>query len=356
MAKTLPSHLATSPSQARRLAPHLEEPHLRSPLTPLVDEFMSDLEGRVRSPATISAYYSDLLGMVQSIGDRLSEFDLANVKTFLQSYALDHLPRSTARRVSCYRQFARFLCEKGYLTRNPLEFLRSGPWRRRLEASPSDTTGLDRKEVNQLLQECDRKTLIGRRDYAILMLMLGTGARVGDVINLNFDALELSPKRCRVTYRHRKGGRFSQYSLSGPYRQALEHYLADRTTPAAHRPVKARRAKPSSSAHHSLLTAHRSSEPVFLSRQVRRMTRQTVFARVKELVRKSRIPQERKARISPHSLRHTYVSRLWEQEKDIALVSQAAGHASPTVTLNVYTHIAREKTDAAIARMQELNP
>jgi site-specific recombinase XerD len=320
----------------------------RAALSALVEEFTDELKSQGRSLATVSAYLSDLRGLMGGIGDSLHDFDLANVKTFLQVWATRHRPRSTARRVSCYRQFARFLCERGYLNRNPLEFLRPGIWRGRQEQVLSDNVGLDNKEVNQLLQECDRNTIMGKRDYALLMLMLGTGARVSDVVNLDLDALELSPKRCRVTYRRRKGGRFSVYNLVGPYRQALEHYLAHRLKATGYRP-------PGGTADRRRPVA-RSADPVFLSRLGRRMTRQTLFARVKELVTSSRIPPARKPKISPHSLRHTYVSRLWEQEKDIALVAQAAGHASPTVTLNVYTHIARERTEAAITRMQEDNP
>ena len=264
----------------------------------------------------------------------MDDFDQANVKTFLEAYARRHKPRSTRRRLSCYRQFARFLCEKGYLERDPLEFLRPGAWRHRGEEASADTRGLERREVNQLLQECDRHTFMGKRDYAILMLMLGTGARVSDVVNLDLDAVDISPKRCRVIFRNRKGGRLSTYNLVGPYRQALVDYFSVR----------------------SEVGARHSAEAVFLSRIGRRMTRQTIFARVKEMARSSRIPAEMKARVSPHSLRHTYVSRLWEQEKDIALVAEAAGHASPTVTLNVYTHIANERTEAAIDRMQEAHP
>jgi integrase/recombinase XerD len=326
-------------------------PERSAAISSLVAEFLADLETHDRSAATIAAYDSDLRSLAD-VGS-LEDFDLANVRTFLQSYSGTHKPRSTMRRLSCYRQFARFLCEKGHLKRNPLEFLRLTGWRRRQEESSSDTTGLDNREVNQLLQECDRRTLLGKRDYAILMLMLGTGARVGDAVNLNLDAVEMSPKRCRVVFRNRKGGRFSKYGLAGAYRQALEEYLAHRSGFEVRTSGRAPRRRGPQSGQVATATPN---APVFLSRQGNRMSRQTIFARVKELVRSSRIPMERKQKISPHSLRHTYVTRLWEQEKDVALVAQAAGHASPTVTLNVYTHIARERTEAAIARLQEENP
>jgi integrase len=172
-------------------------------------------------------------------------------------------------------------------------------------------------------------------------------------VNLNLDAVEMSPKRCRVVFRNRKGGRFSEYGLAGAYRQALEEYLAHRSGFEVRTSGRAPRRRGPQSGQVATATPN---APVFLSRQGNRMSRQTIFARVKELVRSSRIPLGRKPQISPHSLRHTYVTRLWEQEKDVALVAQAAGHASPTVTLNVYTHIARERTEAAIARLQEENP
>ena len=57
-------------------------------------------------------------------------------------------------------------------------------------------------------------------------------------------------------------------------------------------------------------------------------------------------------RIRFHDLRHTYASLLIEQGENIKYVQSQLGHASPTVTLNVYAHLMKPVNQEAACRLE----
>jgi integrase len=53
-----------------------------------------------------------------------------------------------------------------------------------------------------------------------------------------------------------------------------------------------------------------------------------------------------------HDLRHTYASLLIEQGENIKYVQNQLGHATPTVTLNVYAHLMKPANQEAVCRLE----
>jgi len=53
-----------------------------------------------------------------------------------------------------------------------------------------------------------------------------------------------------------------------------------------------------------------------------------------------------------HPLRHTYVSLLIEQGKNIKYIQNQLGHATPTITLNVYAHLMKDRNPEAACRLE----
>jgi site-specific recombinase XerD len=87
---------------------------------------------------------------------------------------------------SAFRSFFRFLFQKGELQAN---LAASVPmvanWR--LSTVPKY---LARKEVKRVLKACDRRTAVGRRDYAILLLLARLGLRAGEVVRLQLEDID----------------------------------------------------------------------------------------------------------------------------------------------------------------------
>jgi integrase len=85
--------------------------------------------------------------------------------------------------------------------------------------------GLDPGAVNRLLASCDRRTLAGRRDYAILLLLARLGLRAGEVAGLALDDVDW--RRGELLIRG-KGGRQDVLPLPADVGEALVSYLRRR--------------------------------------------------------------------------------------------------------------------------------
>jgi len=66
-------------------------------------------------------------------------------------------------------------------------------------------------------------------------------------------------------------------------------------------------------------------------------------------------PALKKAEIAPirfHDLRHTYASLMLAQGENVKYIQNQLGHSSPTVTLNVYSHLLKGTNQAAVCRLE----
>lgn len=147
------------------------------------------------------------------------------------------------------------------------------------------------------------------RDIAILMLFLGTGIRVSECVGIDLDDLDFHINGVLVT---RKGG--NQVILYYPpeVAQALKNYIAQRK---------------------QVETVPGHENALFLSLQRKRITQRAVQLMVKKYCSLA-VPL--KKRMSPHKLRSTYATRLYNETEDIYLVADALGHSDVNTTRKHY--------------------
>lgn len=160
------------------------------------------------------------------------------------------------------------------------------------------------------------------RDVAILMLFLGTGIRVSECVSIDMDDLDFHLNAVLVT---RKGG--NQVILYYPQEvaDALKAYLEIRKT---------------------IETDAENSKALFLSLQKRRISQRAVQLMVKKYCS---IAVPLKKRMSPHKLRSTYATRLYQETEDIYLVADALGHSDVNTTRKHYAAMSdRRRREAAM--------
>jgi site-specific recombinase XerD len=87
-----------------------------------------------------------------------------------------------------------------------------------------DPISLD--DFNKLLAVCERKTLAGERDRALLMLLLDTGARKAEVTALTLDDIDLATGSVQI--RKGKGGKARTVFIGATARRAMLAYLRQR--------------------------------------------------------------------------------------------------------------------------------
>lgn len=147
------------------------------------------------------------------------------------------------------------------------------------------------------------------RDTAMLLLFLGTGIRVSECVGLNVEDLDFELNAFLVT---RKGGDQSILYFPDQVADALQEYLAER-------------------AKIDPLPGH--EDALFLSLQKRRMTQRAVENMVKKY---ALVAAPLKKRISPHKLRSTFGTNLYQETGDIYLVADVLGHSDVNTTRRHY--------------------
>jgi len=81
---------------------------------------------------------------------------------------------------------------------------------------------LSTEQVRQVLRHCERTTPLGRRDYAILLLLARLGLRAGEVTRLNLEDIDWENSRITVLG---KGQRRTQFPLPADAGKAIASYL-----------------------------------------------------------------------------------------------------------------------------------
>lgn len=139
----------------------------------------------------------------------------------------DHLRRGQGQAVATVnrclvtlRRYFGWLAEQGQMLTNPAQKVKE---LRRQQLAPK---GLDRSQVRRLLREVELRQ--DTRADAIFHLLLYTGCRVGDLVNLEVADLILGERGGTVVFRFGKGGKQRSVPLPLPARRALQTYLESR--------------------------------------------------------------------------------------------------------------------------------
>jgi integrase/recombinase XerC len=139
----------------------------------------------------------------------------------------NHLRREKGQSVSTVnralvsiRRFFRWLVEEDHLSSNPARQVKE---LRRQQLAPK---GLDRSQVRRLLREIELRNDV--RAGAIFSLMLYTGARVSDAVNVEISDLLIGERSGSVVFRLGKGNKQRSVPLPLPARQALQSYFESR--------------------------------------------------------------------------------------------------------------------------------
>ena len=150
----------------------------------------------------------------------LSTLRASDVTGFIQRHAHDHGPLQARHLVRETRSFLRYLYYKGLVDADlSLAVPKVARWR--LSTLPKHLPAAD---VRQVLRHCDRKTALGRRDYAILLLLSRLGLRAGEVVKFRLEDIDWENARITICG---KGGQWSQLPLPSDVAKAIAHYLRD---------------------------------------------------------------------------------------------------------------------------------
>ena len=148
----------------------------------------------------------------------LSGLKAPDVTAFIQRHARRHGSSYARRLVVSTRSFLRYLHYKGL---NDANLANAVPKVARWSLSTLPKH-LPAAQVQRVLDCCERKTALGRRNYAILLLLARLGLRAGEVISLTLDDLDWDNSRITVCG---KSGRSAQLPLPADVGRAIATYV-----------------------------------------------------------------------------------------------------------------------------------
>jgi integrase/recombinase XerD len=246
--------------------------------------------------STRRAYSLDLrqwIGWCRSHDLRVFEARRAHIELYARWLEERGRARATvARRLSTITGFYRYCVEEELIPRSPATHIR----RPKLQYE-SNAVGLDRNELGMFLVQAG---LSGGRDHALACLLALNGLRVSEALNSDIEDLGLERGHRTLTIT-RKGGKIVTIPLAPRTARAIDLYVGKR-----------------------------SEGPVFVNRDgTRRLDRHAATRIVKRLAKHAGIDK----RISPHSLRHSFITAALDAGVALRDVQEAASHADPRTTM-----------------------
>jgi integrase/recombinase XerC len=294
---------------------------LPGPAQDALEEFARHLRSeRGRSAHTERAYVGDVRSLLEFAVDRgvgdLGSLDLVLLRSWLAAMTRAGLARATiARRSAAARAFCAWATRTGRLPADPALRLASP---RRNRTLPEV---LGQQQAGSLMQvaglAADDGDPVRLRDVAAIELLYASGVRVGELVALDVDDVDLSQRTLRVMG---KGAKERVVPFGVPAGAAVARWL---------RSGRPRLAVASSGA--ALLLGRRGA------RADARQVRQAVHDLVSHVAGA--------ADIGPHGLRHSAATHLLEGGADLRAVQELLGHATLQTT-QIYTHVSVERLKA----------
>ena len=280
----------------------------------------------------------DIVDFPMSVLDEVGREDIEEYMDYLSLYIRDgqevtNNERGKARKLASLRSFYNYYFCNELIQSNPPSLV---PMPKLHE---KEIIRLDPNEVAILLDQVEDGTKLTKnqlrfhektkvRDLALLTLLLGTGIRVSECVGLDLEDVDFDNMRIKV---RRKGGYEDMVYFGEEVEQALYSYIDERS--------------------HSIPNAGHENA-LFLSIQNRRITVRAVENLVKKYA--SLVTGGMK-KITPHKLRSTYGTALYQETGDIYLVADVLGHKDVNTTRKHYAAMkdANKRKAAKTLRLRE---
>lgn len=301
-------------------------------------EYFFSLE-YTKQPRTKLAYAMDLKGFFTFIKDKkfkgyddLKSINIDDVENLSSTDIIDYLrytklyvsngrevtnsERAAKRKLASLRSFYGYFNKQGIMKKNPA-FQVDMP-----KIHDQAITRLDVNEVAELLDNVESGNNLTKnqlaaheglktRDLALLTLLLGTGIRVSECVGLDVNDVDFNNDRIKVV---RKGGAESFVYFGDEVRESMLDYMEER-----------RQMNPAAGHENAL----------FISRNNKRLCVRSVENLVKKYARTVTTVKH----ITPHKLRSTYGTNLYQESNDIYLVADVLGHKDVNTTRRHYAEI-----------------
>lgn len=267
---------------------------------------------RGASPRTLDAYRRDLDDLTGFLKTDVATAAAADIRAYLTHMKQQALaPRTASRRLSCLRQFYKFLYGEGVRRDDPTAAIDSPRLSRPLPKF------LTEDEVDRLLTAARSLDGIkGVRATALLELLYATGLRVTELVSLPL----ASAKGKQAIIVRGKGDKERMIPVGETARDAVAAYLEVRD---------------------AFISAKAKASPRLFPASGRggHLSRMAFSTLLKDIAVRAGVSP---SRVSPHVLRHSFATHLLARGADLRSLQQMLGHADISTT-QIYTHVLDER-------------
>ena len=282
-----------------------------------MEAYHAYLQSLDRSPHTIRGYLQSIQVFAKWFESQYKttftaqEITSASIRTYrsMMQKELRRSPATINHHLAAIRSFCAYAILTGEITHTPCENIHS---LREQQLSPR---WLENRDQNRLLRELDvlkngAKTealkIQAIRDRAMVLLMLKTGIRVGELVSLKLEDVYLGQRQGEITIRQGKGNKFRRIPLNYDVRISINDWLNVRSTETT-------------------------TATLFLNKQNGAITTNGVERRI------TQYSQRVGVKITPHMLRHTFAKNALDRGADITQVAVLLGHENLNTTRRYLT-------------------
>jgi integrase/recombinase XerC len=263
------------------------------------------------SANTLRAYKRDLTEfgdfIVESYNDAqdLNNISDSDIRRFIGLLNKKNSKSTIERKLASLRAFFEFLQKENIVTANPAKLIPSPKREKKLPVF------LSVDEIFRLIDQDLSEGVTGLRNKAILELMYSSGIRVGELVNLTLDNLNIEKRELKLLG---KGSKERIVPVGKKAIQSVLEYLEKRQV-----------LKPK-------------TDKVFLNNRGAKISERSIGRIVKKFAQAACLSKN----ISPHALRHSFATHLLGSGADLRAIQDMLGHSSLSVTQK-YTHTSIER-------------
>ena len=264
------------------------------------------------SDYTIENYKHDIIEYLEYLNKEslnYKDIEYSDIRFYLMFLKDERHDNNTSinRKLSSLRGFYKFLANENIVKTNVFSLV-NGP-----KKSKKLPRYFEYNELEELFNVPDTRTPLGQRDSLILEMLYATGVRVGELVNIKVNDIDLGRRNIIILGKGNKE-RFVTY---GEYcEDILKTYLNNGR----------------------VILNVKQSDYLFLNNNGGQLTDRGVRLILDKLIQKTSINKN----ISPHMIRHSFATHLLNEGCDLLTVQKLLGHESIKAT-QIYTHVTTDR-------------
>ena len=235
------------------------------------------------------------------------KIEYKNVLDYISYLKKNHKSTSINRSISSIRTYYNYLIKNNYTNSNPFKIINGMKKEKKLPEY------FKYNEYVELVNSIDINSNLGIRNKCIFEVLLCTGCRCNELINIKLDDINLNEKEIKVLG---KGNKERIVYLGSYAIESIEKYLSIRNE----------------------ILGKKDNNYLFINHLGDKLTTRGI----RDIIDKILLKSSNNMKITPHTFRHSFATMLLNEGCDLKSVQELLGHVSLSTT-SIYTHVSNEE-------------